>query len=322
MGINNGPRRFLATHLLYTYFMALNTVDSHPAAEHHPNPDSIPEKITEGDIRPVRLGPGETQIILQRHGAYIRDQKDPRKGSLTEDAKTAAVLTASEYFEGLLHRLTPAERETVDVLVVASDSQYFGGGRRSYETAEAAQQAVHNVFGAHELSQSQILPTPGEGRDPNQPWPMPNLRDPQFLTQSPAFAEFLRQNYGDATEFWKAFEEDVHREERLQHGAEGPDDIVARTEVSVRQLSAYARSYHRANPGRRLVIWAATHYDTISPLVRRDILGLSDWKTRYLGVNYGAGISITLDKTGTHATARVGGKTYNVPRSLISRPNS
>lgn len=290
-------------------------------AEQSPAPAHIPEKITRQDIRPVRLAPGETQIVLQRHGEYVRDQHHDRAGSLTEAAQASEAIAARAYFEDLLSRIDPEERGTVDVLVVASDTRYYSKGQRSYETASIAQDTARQVFAEHGLSPSQILPAPGEDRGPDKPWTMSTLREPHFLTHSPAFAEFLRQKYGDekAAAFWKAFEEDLHQTERLQHGAEGPEDIAARTALSVRQLSAYAHAYHQANPGRRLIIWATTHYDTISPLIRRDVLGLSDWKNHYLGVDYGGGIAITIDSTGTRAATNIGGNRLAIPRSLILR---
>ena len=75
-------------------------------------------------------------------------------------------------------------------------------------------------------------------------------------------------------------------------------------------LARYSRFYHKKHPDRRLIIWAATHYDTISPYVKRDIAGVG--KEVPLGVDYGGGISINLDKEG-RGTIKVDGKEYEVP---------
>ena len=57
---------------------------------------------------------------------------------------------------------------------------------------------------------------------------------------------------------------------------------------------------HNAKPGHRLVIWAATHYDTISPYVKREIFGMA--KDTPLAVDYGAGITIDISRDGRAKT--------------------
>ena len=110
-------------------------------------------------------------------------------------------------------------------------------------------------------------------------------------------------------EFWIAFEEDIEKEKRIEMGAEGPDEIADRLKQVVSILSRYARMYHKNNPGRRLVIWAATHYDTISPFVKRGIFGVG--KEVPLGVDYGAGISIGIDSAG-NLTTRIDGQEHTI----------
>jgi hypothetical protein len=75
-------------------------------------------------------------------------------------------------------------------------------------------------------------------------------------------------------------------------------------------LARYSRFYHKKHPDRRLVIWAVTHYDTISPYVKREILEAD--KEAMLRVDYGAGISINLDKDGT-GKVKIGETEYEVP---------
>ncbi|MDZ4385528.1 MAG: hypothetical protein U0944_03885, partial [Candidatus Moranbacteria bacterium] len=53
---------------------------------------------------------------------------------------------------------------------------------------------------------------------------------------------------------------------------------------------------HRANPGRRLIIWTVSHYDSISPFIKKNIAEM-DMKS-YLPVDQGAGISINIDNQG------------------------
>ena len=56
--------------------------------------------------------------------------------------------------------------------------------------------------------------------------------------------------------------------------------------------------FHKANPGKRLVIWATSHYDTISPLVKE---ATDTDFSEYLGVDYGGGVVIEVPPTGETA---------------------
>jgi hypothetical protein len=276
-------------------------------------------KIERSDLQPHPIPAGGTEIILQRHGKYVREPTDPYAGSLSDPAAERAA--ATQYFEDLLAQIPPDERDTVDVIFLASDTQYFSQGRRSHETATVAQQAALGVLESHGISASHILNYTGRfhtsrhstDRMPSMTGPktIPRLREPNFLNDSPDFLDFLLQKYGGINlDFWKAFEEDIHRQEREAMGAEGPDDIADRTAFTVRALARYASLYHQSHPGRRLVIWAGTHYDTISPFVKRDIFEVG--KEQQLLVDYGAGVTIDIDAQG-HAVTEIGGREYSVP---------
>lgn len=273
----------------------------------------LPTKIEKTDIHPGGIAAGETEIILQRHGAYIRDKEDPRAGSLSEESALTEKTAATAYFEAFLGQVPEAERDAVDVLVVSSDTQYAGNGRRSIETAELAQQAAAEVFEAQGISQDHVINSAGRLRGEGGPRPMPKLREPNMLKDSPDFLDFLLEKYGDegrpGLDFWVAFEEDKEKATREKMGAEGPGDIADRTAFSVRALARYAEAYHKANPGRRLIIWAATHYDTISPYVKREAFGVSN--DEQLLVDYGGGITIDIDKDGV-AKTEIAGKEYPI----------
>jgi hypothetical protein len=92
--------------------------------------------------------------------------------------------------------------------------------------------------------------------------------------------------------------------------AEGPDEIANRMKSAVNALARYSQAYHEKHPGRRLVIWATTHYDTISPYVKREVLRTG--KDAQLEVSYGAGILINLNKDGK-STTKLGRVKYDVP---------
>ena len=56
--------------------------------------------------------------------------------------------------------------------------------------------------------------------------------------------------------------------------------------MSLRVLERYARLFHAKNPDKKLVIWAASHYDTISPLANeKNIHGYSETFLHHRGRN-------------------------------------
>jgi len=259
------------------------------------------------------IPPGGTAVLLQRHGEYVRDDKDERRGSLKPEAAEMERATAEAYYERLLSSLPEEERGDVDILMVASDTQYFGGGRRSLETASAVMDGARAALARYELPETRILNLNPQYRldGGDGARVMPGLREPQMFEQTPSFVEFLEAEYGSGVEFWEAFEGDFERERRLEMGAEGPDEITDRTAQAVAVLARYAAIYHASNPGRRLVIWADTHYDTISPYVRREVFGLEDYKAQQLKVDYGAGIAIDIEPGGAASTT-IAGRQYSL----------
>ncbi len=281
--------------------------------------DDLPSKLFKEDIQPKPAQVGSTQIVLQRHGLYERDKHSEIVGSLPPESAQAEYEAAFNYFDAYLSSLSEEERSAVEILVVASDTQYFSGGRRSLETATLAQRAAEEVLRKYGLPEDKIINNTGRLNGEGNPRTMPKLREPNFINESPDFLDFMLDKYGGINlEFWVAFEEDHHKDIREQMGAEGPDDIADRTAFTIRVLARYAAAFHRANPGNRLIIWGSTHYDTISPFVKRDIFGES--KEKQLFVDYGGGLTIDIDPAG-HATTELGGRKYTV-RTKKERTNS
>lgn len=271
----------------------------------------FPTKIEKSDIKPHAIGLGETEIVVQRHGKYIRDREDAQVGSLSQESADEERAAAQKYFQEFLAQLPEEERDTVDVLFVSSDTQYFDGGRRSYETAELAQAAAEQVLQDNGISTDHILNHSHDLMGDGKPRPWKVLREPQMFDKSPDFVDYMVDKYGPLTQdFWIAYEEDTEKEKRLEMGAEGPDEIADRLSFALRVLSRYSGAYHKSNPDRRLVVWASTHYDTISPFVKRDVFETG--KEQQLLVDYGAGITVDIDKEGRGTTV-LGGKDYEVP---------
>jgi broad specificity phosphatase PhoE len=272
----------------------------------------LPRTIEKSDIDPSPPEIGGTKIVLQRHGKYERSTDSTSVGSLTEKGVEDAYALGKEFFGTLFDSIPEQERKNVDVLVIASDTQYERGGYRSMETADQIIRVVKEEIQARSLGESQLLNTSTNIHGNGGPRPTPHLREPQMLNNSPEFVEFLKEKYGDKTlKFWIAFEEDTEKATREKMGAEGPEEITDRTELMIEVLARYSKFYHEKHPEKRLIIWAATHYDTISPFVRREIFKTG--KNTPLGVDYGAGISINLDKNNKGKTV-INGKGYDIPK--------
>jgi hypothetical protein len=270
----------------------------------------IPPRIERSDIEALPVKVGGTEIVLQRHGQYERSADTSNVGSLTEEGVENVRGTGFRFFKSFFENIPASERADVEVLVIASDTQHKERGKRSTETADTVMGALREVLSELGLNESQILNTSGRFSGEGAARPTPKLREPQMFNNSPEFVEFLKDKYGDqGKDFWIAFEEDVEKEAREAMGAEGPDEITDRLTFMVSALNRFSRMYHKKNPNKRLVIWAGTHYDTISPYVKREVFGVD--KDVALGVDYGAGISIEIDPSGK-MTTQLGGSEYEI----------
>jgi hypothetical protein len=120
------------------------------------------------------------------------------------------------------------------------------------------------------------------------------MRADRIFHEWPEYASFLEDKYGVQTqEFWRAFEEDWHPEERKKFGAEGPDEMDERFSGYIRTLAKFSSFYHAKHKGRRLVLWTVSHYDTVSPYIKRHITRTDPHQ--YVAVDYGAGVTIDID---------------------------
>ncbi len=285
----------------------------------------LPTKIEKTDIKPGQIEAGGTEIVLQRHYRYIRDPEDPNTGSIAPEVAAGGRANAVDFFQSTLEQIPEGERDSVHVLLLASDTQYNDNGRRSYETGATVQDAAEEVFKENGLPRENVINTTGrlrslEGKE-GGPKPMPRLREPNFINESPEYFQFLLGKHDGQMDipFWVDFENDTYKAEREAMGAEGPADIADRTTTTVEGLARYANRWHKANPGKRLIIWAASHYDTISPYVKREVFGVPN--SEELMVDYGAGIRIDIDAKGK-AKTEIAGENYEVSLTKGERKSS
>lgn len=271
------------------------------------------ERITSGDLKPEIPEVGGVEIILQRNAKDNRDlNSELEMGALVPEAALEVRLKAKDFFGELFQSLGPEEAKTVDILVVAADTkletpvpEVKSDHKRAVETAEQVVAGIGESMEESSLPETQLLNKSGKPIELSSG----RLRDLRMLEDSPDFVKFLTDKYGTGNEFWAAFESDMERETREEMGAEGPDDIADRVEKYLKVLTNAARSYHQHHPGRRLVVWAVSHYDTISPYVKKHVAGME--QTDYLPVEQGAGLVINVDKNEKAAT-KIQNHEYNL----------
>jgi len=265
-------------------------------------PEMLIPKVEKEDIKVPHLEPGESAIVLQRHEKYEEDRHSETAGSLVPEHADAASERYQTYFRELFSQ--DVDSETM-VFFVSSDTQYAGKGHRSMETAQLAQGAAISVLEELGIEPSEriinlnlgfsIKPFDPMGLDVR---PIRNLVAPKML-DVPEYVEYLRDKYGGkeglgfdlSPKAWGVHEDDGEAEKRLELGAESVYELLERTKKSITILSRYARIFHAKNEGKKLLIWASSHYDTISPLVK-DVTGADFGK--YLPVDYGGGVVISL----------------------------
>lgn len=259
------------------------------------------QKIEKEDVKVPSLEDGTSAIIFQRHERYDRDTKSETAGSLFPDDAQKAFDRDSLFFHDLIAQDTEGS-ETM-VLFISSDTQYADKGYRSLETAQIAENAAITAMEAagvdptkRIINLNSAFNTDGFEPTGQSIRPDKNIREPQIFDNLD-YVDFLKEKYGDkdglTPKAWGAHEMDAEKEKREELGAEGVYDILDRTKKSIAIMERYARVFHANNPNKKLLIWVASHYDTISPLVK-DATGTRF--DEYVPVDYGAGVVIELSK--------------------------
>lgn len=262
-------------------------------------------KIETTDISAPHLKTGESAIVLQRHERYERDPAASGAGSLVPEHAEKAFERDVAFFSDLFGHDSDGQ-ETI-LLFVSSDTQYAGGGYRSLETAQIAQDAAAEVLERLRIDPASriINLSPNFKIDMFEPTGQAvradaKIREPQIF-DTPEYVNFLREKYGKeegpgmglSPRAWAIHEMDAEKDMRERLGAEGVYEVLDRTKKSLGIMARYASIFHAHNSDKKLLIWAASHYDTISPLVKDATeVGFG----AYVPVDYGAGVVVRLDK--------------------------
>lgn len=288
-------------------------------------------KITKEHIKAPAIEKGGTAIVFQRHEKYERSLTAEDSGSLSPESAQDAYKTAHDFFS---EALSPETAADTMILFVSSDTQYNKSGHRSMETADQAQAAAKDALQALNIDPAQAIINlnanfstkrfDGTNSDVR---PVRQIREPAFLDNNPDYLAHLQEKYGAADEVstpegesrrigltpaaWEAHESDHEKEVREEMGAEGIDDILERTKRALEIQQKYAEWFHHANPGKKLIIWSASHYDTISPLVKDTVDKSFE---EYVPVDYGAGIVISVPPKSETATTLINGEVFTIKK--------
>lgn len=257
------------------------------------------EKIMGSDISREAPKEGETEIIIQRHEKYIQDENSDKSGSLEPESSQRAYEQTKEIFSNKIDSIPEEERDKIKILIVGSNTKYKGKGMRSMETSDVVARAVWETLSKRGLNQDQLLNMSDRFKG-ERVREEEEMQAPRMFDDSPEFVDFLLEKYGGeggelTQKFWQAFEEDWEGDKRREMGAEGVEDIESRFANYIDVLSRFSRMYHKKHPGERLLIWTVSHYDTVSPYVKSRVLNLDNPEKHYLPVDFGGGVSISID---------------------------
>lgn len=167
------------------------------------------EKITIADLAPKTPEPGGSIIVLQCNARDKNNRKlpagHPDFGTLDqgEDIKTKD--QARNFFNQVFASLEPAEKGTVDILVVASNANLITPEGKNSPHKRGLETAVHVLTGAREamaantISENQLLNKTGRPIEIDAP--SGRLKDLHMLEDSPEFVRFMVENTALAKSF-------------------------------------------------------------------------------------------------------------------------
>lgn len=282
----------------------------------HENPV---KKITVEDLQSEIITPksGETLIMLMRNGKDKENRKLPTNspdfGSLDPGENEKIQSETTTNFDKIFQSLSEEEKKTVDILIVAGNTELLMPDKRASKHKRAVETGDQMILGIQEsmkknnISEKQLLNL--SATEDGGPVQVSVLKDLKLIEDSPEYTQFLIDKYGDGLDFWNAYEDDRHRDIRLQMQAEGPSEIANRIHSFMSIINIASTEYHKTHPGRRLIVGMIGHYDCISPYLKEHVVGMPT--DAYLPIDYRAGIAIKVGVNGV-ASTNIQGQTYNL----------
>lgn len=249
------------------------------------------------------LGQNETLVMLQRHQEHEKNSTSPEHGNLTPRGHEATREESSERLTKIIESIPENERQKLFFLVLGSDSTYPGKNARAMETGTIFSEEIIKILEKYNIDKNNFLNYARAYKNTKQSEPRPtaNLRISPDIDKNSPFGRYLAELYPENPDFMQAFDRDKEKDVRLKMSAEGPEETADRFKKFLLVLQRYSGIFHKANPDSRLVIVNFTHYDTISPFIKKELLQ-EPIGERYLPVDFGAGISVKIDASGKMKT--------------------
>lgn len=241
---------------------------------------------------------GGTVVILQRNA------EDSEQTEARDFARTT--------FEAFLSHLTDEERGALDVLVVASDPRL--GIRNipqtelqtAIETGKEVLQSLKEVMQKNGLKDGQLINTTASAE--GGVVEISEIKSARIINASMELGEFLEAKVKETGEdLWMVYETDKYANEREVARVESAAEVADRLEQFLTFVGG-AANYHVANPNRRLLFWAVTHFDVAHSYLQRVVKDLNEVRELPLMEHLG-GFILVIDKDG-HAVVSVKDKTY------------
>ena len=221
--------------------------------------------LTSDHLRPHLPELGGSVIILQRNASVLDGHIE------TNDAKQANELAKMRAIE-LLESLEPDDRSSIDFLVIGSDprlgvdNEAHPESLATLETAKEVLSGIHEAMQSLDIKDAQLINTTAVPK--GGVVEISEIKSWLPINDSLELIGFLQKKSAQTGEelSW-LYETDAYKEEREKLGVEGAKSIALRLQHFL-SSSKGSTNYHAAHPGRRLVFWMVTRFDTITPYLR------------------------------------------------------
>ncbi|MBS3112961.1 hypothetical protein J4418_02690 [Candidatus Woesearchaeota archaeon] len=265
-------------------------------------------QIEINDMIPLKLGVGETLIILERNTEDCREDSANEFGNLTAKGKATAAAIGVSFFNTMFMQLGD-EKSTLDIRMVASsailataEGVSLPDKRRAVDTAKYVIQGLKEAMNDNAVDHKQFLNNTFFRRW--KPIESAELKDLLMFEQSPDFVKWMKGKYGykygganqsAGAKFWMNYELESEKKIAEQRGVEMQNQVADRIYKAVLTEARWAALYHEKKPDRRLIIWMVSHYDSIAPFFKKFVLDIEP-STALVKMVHGSGITILSQK--------------------------
>ncbi len=286
------------------------------------------EKITRRETNLEVPPTGGTFISILRNGDDYRGNpkqlEEARNfpeglevGKLMPSAALEARTFSENQLAGLIEKLTPEEREQLDIIVVASDTELgplatSDGStpfphQRCVETGKFLLEGIEKAMSDTGLNSEHLLNLKfhkDEEAGGAQPLAIRDIEDLQMRPRTEEFFAFLkaqaaeRISKGQKANIWVMYETDEFKKEREEMNVEGPEEISARMQAFIDRAEKLASAQHKRTPDRRLLVLAVAPRDLVGPWLNIQVAGLSPEGYEIPRIENLAGFGVVISPNG------------------------